>query len=489
MRETNAFRNIALFTVVIVAASVCFSLSSQFSAASDEVALSISPSDILVNNTEIKSVDITITNNQNFADTFSLSVWPSTTWAGITPNLERYSISNLESKSSETVKLYFSAAADAEPIATSFLVTATSTSVLTKNVSASAAVIVRTQRRTSVYISDLFIDKYALNPEDCMNIRIDVTNLNPATESYKLSTVITKDMNPVNRLEDDLLVVDGKSVGSATRSYCIGKHMLWGTYTLSATLKTTLNKLIDTQSKNFNVVEKSDLVYEKSMSYTPFAQIKTITVKNDGNRVERDFYVTETVSDFVSKLFYPVTTPTSVESAEGKVVYNWKVDQLNPDDETSVTYEIRFISIWFSGLVIAIVVFLAFTYVYTPRITKSFTMFGPLKRGKEIPVLLELKNSTLYEIKNIVVGDSIPPLASLVEKFDTMRPEAKKTDAGTELMWRIKSLKPFEERVLTYRIKTNVDIIGSMRLPRASMEYLNQKRQTKIVSSKAIELK
>jgi hypothetical protein len=488
MRTTKVLVNSTLLAVAMIATGLCLSAFVQ-AAAADEVSLSISPSDILINNTEIKSVDITITNNQNFADTFSLSVWPSTTWAGIMPNLERYSISNLESKSSETVKLYFSAAADAEPIATSFLVTATSTSVLTKNVSASAAVVVRTQRRTSVYISDLFIDKYALDPEDCMNIRVDVTNLNPATESYKLSTVITKDMNPVNRLEDDLLDVDGKSIGSATHSYCIGKYMENGEYTLSATLKSSLNKLIDTRSVNFRVSPKVMLTYGKSVSYTPFAQIKTITVKNEGNVVENDFYITESVSDFVSKLFYPVTTPTIVESADGKVSYSWKIDRLPPGEETSVTYEIRFVSIWFSGIVIAIVVYIAFTYVYTPRISKQFTMIGPLKRGKEISMLLELRNSTLYEIKNIVVSDSIPPLASLVEKFDTMRPEAKKTDAGTELMWRIKSLKPFEERVLTYRIKTNVDIIGSMHLPKAGMEYLNQKRQTKIVSSKAIELK
>ncbi|MFH1623086.1 MAG: hypothetical protein ABIA12_01025 [Candidatus Aenigmatarchaeota archaeon] len=486
MRDTKAFRNMTLLAAAAIAAVMCLSAVAQSSAAADDVSVYVSPPEISINNTEIGFVDLIISNNRNFADTLSLSVWPSTTWAGITPNLDSYNV-KVDANSNVTVKLYFSVAADADMTITNFLVTAKS--VLFENVSSSKSVNVRTLRKTSVYISDVFVDRYVLNPTECMNIRTDVTNLGLTTESYKLSTIITKEAGTVHRFDDDLLIVEGKSIGSAAHSYCVGKHMQWGKYTLSTTLKTTLNRLVDTRSVNFEITEKSDLIYEKSVAYTPFAQIKTITVKNDGNRVERDFYVTETVSDFVSKLFYPVTTPTSTETADGKMVYSWKIGQLNPGDETSVTYEIRFVSIWFSGLVIALVVFLAFTYVYTPRIGKGYTMMGPLKRGKEIHVLLELKNATLYEIRNIVVRDSIPPLASLVDKFDTMRPETKKSEAGTDLLWRIKSLKPFEERVLTYRIKTNVDVIGSIRLPRTVMEYINQKKQVRIVSSKAVELK
>lgn len=472
----------------IAAAAFAFSASSNLAAASP-VEMSIAPSEITINNSEIKYVDVIVTNNQNFPDTFSLSVWPSTTWAGISPNLEKGKVTNLGPMSSETVKLYFSVSSDAQPIATSFLVTAVSTSVLTSNVSASAAASVVTQRKTYVYVSDVFIDNYALGPEGCMNIRIDVTNLGDKTETYKLSTIVTKDASPVQRMDDDTLVIASKSVGSATHSYCAGKYTPWGTYTLSATLKNSLNDLLDTQSKNFDIVEKSDLVYAKTISYTPFAQTKSIIVTNEGNRLEKDFYVTETVSGIVSKLFYPVTEPASVDSADGKVTYSWRISLLAPGEHATVTYEIRFVSIWISGLVIAIAVFVAFTYVYSPRISKSFVMAGQLKRGKEVPVLIEVRNSTLYEIRNIVVSDTIPALASLVEKFDTMKPDAKKTDAGTDLVWRIKSLKPLEERVLTYRLKTNVDVIGSLRLPRAGMEYLNHRHQMKMASSRALELK
>lgn len=481
-------RAISCIAVLMVVAGVCFSVSSHPAAAAP-VALSIAPSDISINNSEIKSVDVIVTNNQNFPDTFSLSVWPSTMWAGITPNLEKDKIVNLGAMSSGTAKLYFSVAPDAQPIATSFLVTAASTSVLTENVSASATANVVTQRKTYVYVSDVFIDNYALEPEGCMNIRIDVTNLGEKAESYKLSTTVTKDKAPVQRMDDYTLVISSKSVGSAAHSYCAGKYTPWGTYTLSATLKNTLNDLLDTQSKNFNIVEKSDLVYAKTVSYTPFAQTKVIIVTNEGNRMEKDFYVTETVSGIASKLFYPVTEPASAESADGKVTYRWRISQLTPGEQTTVTYEIRFVSIWISGLLIAIVVFVAFTYVYSPRISKGFVMAGPLKRGKEVPVLIEVRNSTLHEIRNIVVSDTIPALASLVEKFDTMKPDAKKTDSGTDLVWRIKSLKPLEERVLTYRLKTNVDVIGSLRLPRAGMEYLNHRHQVKMASSRAIELK
>ncbi|MCX6821097.1 MAG: hypothetical protein NT016_04080 [Candidatus Aenigmarchaeota archaeon] len=479
--ERAAVLAVALVSILLLASSQA--------AKADGVAVTIVPSDVYIVNNGTKSVDVTVTNDQTFTDDFSVSVWPSTTYYNITPTLGQSKIIGLAPASSATLKLYFFAAENATVLSTNFTVTATST-LMSGGANSSAVVTVHIQRNILVGISDIFLDDYTLDPAQCMNVRIDVTNLGLTLGQYRLSTVISdnKDSSVVKRLNDDSLNVGSKSLGSVSHQYCLEKYQANGTYTLSATLKDSLNTLIDTRSVYFEVNPLTSLLYDKSVSYTPFAQTKVITIKNDGNFAQRYFNVTESVSGIVTKLFYPVTPPSSIENADGKVTYVWTITRLNPGETTSVTYEIRFVSIWISGLVIALLVYVAFAYVFTPRISKNVIMVGPLKRGKEVTALIEMRNATLYELKNITVTDSIPPIASLVEKFDTMRPDTKRNEYGTQLTWKIKSLKPLEERVLTYRLKTNVDVIGSVRLPAAGMEYMNHKRQTKRIVSKPLEL-
>jgi hypothetical protein len=274
-----------------------------------------------------------------------------------------------------------------------------------------------------------------------------------------------------------------------TNSYCFEKHATADLYTIDATLKTGLNRFVDSESASLRIKRRSNIVTEKSSQFTAMAQIKTIKVRNDGNIVEGSFFVTDSVSEFTSNFFYPQTIPASSEKIDGKVMYRWIVEGLEPEQETEIKYEIRYFSIWFTSLAIFIVVFLAFTYVYRPRIRKTFNFIGPLAKGKEVSILLEVKNSTLHEVKNITVKDTITSIAQLVRKFDTVKPEIKKTDAGTELEWRIKSLQPLEERVLTYRIKPVIDIIGSMRLPNATMSFTGKKKERRTMASNSVEVK
>jgi len=102
---------------------------------------------------------------------------------------------------------------------------------------------------------------------------------------------------------------------------------------------------------------------------------------------------------------------------------------------------------------------------------------------------LEVRNPTLHEIKNVEVMDLVTPIANVVDKFDTMKPSIKRMDHGTELTWSIRSLRPMEERVLTYRIKPVVEIIGTLMLPKARITYLDRKKRKKDIASKVVIIK
>ncbi len=88
-----------------------------------------------------------------------------------------------------------------------------------------------------------------------------------------------------------------------------------------------------------------------------------------------------------------------------------------------------------------------------------------LKKGKEVSVSLHVKNM-MRGMENVVVKDTIPSGLQLARGFETMKPLIRKITGGTELVWRIGSLKPQEERVVHYTLRPT-ETHGSIPLPSA----------------------
>jgi hypothetical protein len=455
--------------------------------AQDDVDVTLSPSHVIVNTSETATVEITVQNNKEVDDTFSLTVWPSIKWSGITPNLEKYLV-KVSAMSSFTSDLYLTADSGAEETVSNFLVTAKS--LTNSSIIDSESVKVEVKRKTAVYISDIKLDKYTADPSDPIAITITITNSGDGSSlPLKVQTNVKSDMEILERFDDDIGQLSGKTIKSLSHTYEVGDYLSPGTYSVEVVLRDSLNKLIGSRSVTFKVSEVRNLVQESSVSYSLFSQIKVITVRNEGNSLEQGFYVTESVPSYVKNFFLPEDEPDKVEEKDNRIVYSWYVESLTPGSETSIKYEVRFFSIWIIGLTIIAAVVLAFKYVYSPKIIKKHKIEGKIKRGKEIIVSLEVRNPTLHEIKDVVVSDLITPIAVVIDKFDTMRPKIKKTEHGTELTWKIKSLKPMEERVLTYTIKPVVEIIGTLRLPKATIRYTDRRKKKKAIASKVMIIK
>ena len=453
----------------------------------DDVEVTLTPEYVLVNTTETEFTIITVHNNRNVEDTFSLTVWPSIKWGGVTPNLEKYLL-KVPAESSASTKLYLTAAGDADEVVTNFLVTAKSLN--NASVIDSANVKVQILRKTSVYISDVKLDTYVVNPGDSITATVTATNSADAdSDPLKLQTNVRTSAEILKRFDDELDEIGGESTKSVQHTYTTGKYLSPATYSVEVILKDSLNRMIDTRSVTFRVERVKNLVQSGSLSYSIFSQIKTITIKNEGNVLEEGFYVTESVPVYVKNFFYPEVEPATIEEKDNRIVYSWYISSLQPGSEATIKYEVRFFSIWLIGLAVIGVVVLAFKYAYTPRIIKKHSLFGKIERGKEIMISLEVRNPTLHEIKNVEVMDLVTPIANVVDKFDTMKPSIKRMDHGTELTWSIRSLRPMEERVLTYRIKPVVEIIGTLMLPKARITYLDRKKRKKDIASKVVIIK
>lgn len=464
-----------------------FLLILSLSSAQKLVSLTLSSTDITVYTGLTQSVEITIENKQNIFDTFSVSVFPSYIF-GISATLDAYAVS-IPANSKTTIKLYFSSIIDAPEIAVIFNVSVISTT--DSGIRDSRTILLRTIKTIPVYISDIKLSKYALNPEEILTIETQITNIgNLPSDEYVLQTNIKKDGEMIKRFDDTIVNIPGKSTKFVRNDYKIEKYQSPGNYTIEVILKDKLNKVISTKTINFevNAIAKLPTEYtEKTTSFGFLSVTVTIKIKNEGNAPSGSFYVSESIPSFAKGVFDPEIEPTLVNQTNGRVIYSWLVPSLAPGQEMKIKYQFILWHIWIAIVIIGIIVYLVLLVEYTPSIIKKHKHFGPIVKEKEIQIFLDVRNRTLHEIKDVYVRDFVPSIAKLVEKFETLKPSlVRTTERGTEIIWKFDSLKPKEERVITYRIKPTVDITGTLKLPAAVIRYTDRKKEKKSTVSKGI---
>ena len=112
-----------------------------------------------------------------------------------------------------------------------------------------------------------------------------------------------------------------------------------------------------------------------------------------------------------------------------------------------------------------------FIHKTKPSITKKSVSRGDGTHG----IILEIKNPFLHHMTNVVVRDFVHPLATVVhEEIESIKPVIRKTEQGTELVWKLGDIRPKETRMLKYGVKT-VFQGGGVAAPKAYIRFMNPK--------------
>ncbi len=225
-------------------------------------------------------------------------------------------------------------------------------------------------------------------------------------------------------------------------------------------------KIFYQESKTFKIPVIENVIYDKDVSITPFGSIVTLKAVNKGNVVSEAELKTEP-----QKWYSFISGPTPTAMALGR--YFWRIN-LRPNESIRITYS----EIYWPTYVIIIAAVLAILIFYWQSLGVVFrkNVIGSkvLRSDKEISVSLHLKNRK-SEINRVTVRDIVPPNFSVISKFETVKPVIRKVANGIELVWKIGSLKPYEERVLHYTIKPMVDFATKVHLPPAVLKAFRKK--------------
>jgi hypothetical protein len=211
------------------------------------------------------------------------------------------------------------------------------------------------------------------------------------------------------------------------------------------------------------------IVEEKEVRHGLLYDEVVVAVSNLGN-VAEDYEVTSSVEKNLLTGF--VTRPKSCFTGQNYRVCSFELNDIQPKSTARIGYRIEYWPTYSQILgIIAVVLVLgslSYTEITKPRIRKRH--FD--KKGREHHIILEVKNPH-KTVKNVIVRDFVSPLADVVHKFEHMKPIVKKSEAGTEIIWKIGHMKPKEERVLNYRIKPLVE--GNLKMPKAYLRYKPKK--------------
>lgn len=229
-----------------------------------------------------------------------------------------------------------------------------------------------------------------------------------------------------------------------------------GEYSIHADVQFKGTKVFSTD-QTFVIPERFIPVTIKNETQSGFKTDTLVTVKNAGN--------TEGIADYTDQilgsLFFSGDKPARTDDG-----FKWFLNMAACETRT-IHYQIDYTPIPV-GLFVIFALWYIFFRLRTVRVTKRILQRATIEKGIEFTVGIDVKS--WINAKDIEIRDFVP---SLFEVRDTpgIKPIRRKTEAGTELLWRFKSFTPHEERILDYKIIPLFSISGEVNLPRAAVSF------------------
>ncbi len=142
-------------------------------------------------------------------------------------------------------------------------------------------------------------------------------------------------------------------------------------------------------------------------------------------------------------------------------------------------------------IIVGVILALYFT-LRTPVVLRKEAVVVKKGQGiEEVKIVLHVKNRSTQRIDELLVTDSVPDIIEVNKKFSigTIKPEKilKHAKRGTVLRWKLDFLEPLEERIITYRVKAKLSIIGQVTLPMYVAKFKVQNKE-RITTSNSVSL-
>ena len=250
------------------------------------------------------------------------------------------------------------------------------------------------------------------------------------------------------------------------------------------------NEVVKTIRRAVSIVDYSDKFSERREEKKGILKtIKTLIYTNDGNALHTQTVQLQT--NFLETLFTK-TNPKAkiIKNTDGKRYFAWDI-ALKPGDSSDpiiVTASYRS----FAFVIVLFIAALVFYYLQKSPIivTKHGVAIEKTEDGiTEVKVSVSIKNNSNLTFDNLTVTDIVPSIASVAQDsgFGPVKPSKILTSKKTGnliVKWELESLGPGEDKILSYKIKPKLSILGSFDLQSATVRYPSGDKSVRVESNR-----
>lgn len=276
----------------------------------------------------------------------------------------------------------------------------------------------------------------------------EIVSLDPTTKTSEGSLVVEKLFDLPNTLEPQTIGVTFRLIVNDQSIYRDQKSLVVRSHTPSFT--------VDTQE-----------------SGSLFKYVDEITLTNEGNVVQSESY--KRPISMVKALVTSQSSDAAVLKEDGKRYQLWLVE-LGPGESQTITVTTNYRAFILAILLIIIVVG-GYLFMKSPLVLLKRAIVTQTEEGgfNMLKVHITLRNNSGKALKDAVVYDTIPHLANYF-KEDTMgsllpSKIMKNEKKGTLIKFDVGTLDAYEERIITYRIQTQLNILGGLILPETTSRF------------------
>ena len=233
------------------------------------------------------------------------------------------------------------------------------------------------------------------------------------------------------------------------------------------------NKTISQVEKQIIIKNYADVTVEQTKTKGLFSTTEKISLYNEGN-----YQVMKTVNlerNWFQRIFTKASVRPEIIRDQGKFFMSWTIP-LTPRLESEIVVKTNYTIL---ALIIAIIIISIILYflLRSPVILykKAKIISGSEEGVSDIKIRLHIKNRSGQTIRNIKIIDKYPKIVQLEEEsaLGSLKPiKMLSADKLNSLLtWTLESLDPYEERLLVYKVKSTLNIVGNITLPLAKVKF------------------
>tara|TARA_Y100000310_G_scaffold318412_1_gene372434 strand:+ start:295 stop:1707 length:1413 start_codon:yes stop_codon:yes gene_type:complete len=342
---------------------------------------------------------------------------------------------------------------------------------------------------------DIILKTYVVSPEDVIMIFPDIPETIVPGEEYEIKIRLKNRANVKLESYEVLVssdlpqlkknfIVDFEPNEEIIETFKIktGEKTIAKNYVVNIRVYDIESKTKGSYSSAITLI-KSENIGEKLNKDKGFlSATTTITKINEGN--VKTTQKIEVKKNFLERIFTDTSPEPYMESGK----YVWETT-LKPGEEFTIEITSNYRPVFY-GIIIIIIATLIMNYLLERSVILRKRMFK-IKRTpeglSELKVLIHLRNGKSEELKDVRILDVLPKTLESMDEFGTLKPTKEQQGTkGKRFIWDIGRLSPGEERIISYKVKSNIRLIGETKLPPAVIQYTS--KSGKIISERSTSI-